>query len=40
LPAGPGKLGVLNLTSPQAVPGVSFSVAATIVSFSMPTTYN
>ena len=40
LPPGPGKLGVLNLTSPQTVPGVSFSVAATIVSFSMATTYN
>lgn len=39
LTPGPGKLGVLNLTSPQTVPGVSFSVTAAIVSFSMPTTY-
>ena len=39
LPPGPGKLAVANITSPQTVPGVSFSVAATIVNFSMPTTY-
>ena len=39
LPPGSGKLDVLNLTSLQNVPGVNFSVAAGIVSFTMPATY-
>lgn len=40
LPPGPGKIVVLNLTSPQAIPGVPFGIAAAIVSFTMGTTYN
>lgn len=40
LPTGSGKIGVLNLTPPQEIPGVPFSVAAAVVSFTMGTTYN
>jgi uncharacterized protein (TIGR03437 family) len=40
LPPGVGKLSVLNLTSPQKVPGVGFSLAAAIVSYDIFSTFN
>ena len=40
LPPGFGKLTVLNLTSPQKVPGVTFSLAAAIVSYDISSTLN
>jgi len=40
LPPGPGKIGVANLTTPQTIPGVDFSLAAAIVNDTMQTTYN
>ena len=39
LPPGPGKLSISNLGSPQTVPGVSFSLATAMASFSTTTTF-
>jgi uncharacterized protein (TIGR03437 family) len=38
LPPGSNKLNVLNFTSPQTVPGVSFSLATAIVGYTIPYT--